>query len=56
MVGEWSLATVDCAKWLNGYGTGSRFDGTFPGSYVMGSCVGQDDIYNSTIWTPEYKK
>lgn len=29
MVGEWSLATVDCAKWLNGYNAGARFDGTF---------------------------
>lgn len=24
LVGEWSLATTDCAKWLNGYNTSSR--------------------------------
>jgi glucan 1,3-beta-glucosidase len=60
MVGEWSLATTDCAKWLNGYGSGARFDGTFPpgsGSEhtALGSCVGQEDIHNTTIWTQEYK-
>jgi hypothetical protein len=56
MVGEWSLATTDCAKWLNGYNAGSRFDGTFlPGVPALGTCVGQNDITNKTIWTPEYK-
>lgn len=65
MVGEWSLATTDCARWLNGYNVGSRFDGSFfhpPGTPIpkdtpppLGQCRGQEDIHNSTIWTPEYK-
>jgi len=58
MVGEWCLATTDCAKWLNGYGSGARFDGTFPkpgSGPVLGSCLGQENIHNKTIWTPEYK-
>lgn len=60
MVGEWSLATTDCAKWLNGYNTGSRYDGTFPpgvvAAPVLGQCEGYNDMKNQTIWTQEYKK
>lgn len=58
MVGEWSLATTDCARWLNGFGAGARFDGSFPhpgAQPVLGSCVGQDNLHNKTIWTPEYR-
>ncbi|OCB84685.1 glycoside hydrolase family 5 protein [Sanghuangporus baumii] len=43
IVGEWSTANTDCAKWLNGRGIGSRWDGTwFPqqGTPVLGSCAG----------------
>ncbi|KAL5486001.1 hypothetical protein ACEPAI_7045 [Sanghuangporus weigelae] len=43
VVGEWSTANTDCAKWLNGRGVGSRWDGTwFPqqGTTVLGSCAG----------------
>jgi glucan 1,3-beta-glucosidase len=29
VIGEWSLAKTDCTKWLNGRGTGARWDGTF---------------------------
>ncbi|KAJ1675171.1 hypothetical protein EV182_001785 [Spiromyces aspiralis] len=29
VTGEWSLATSDCAKWLNGFGNGARWDDTF---------------------------
>lgn len=38
IVGEWSLASTDCAKYLNGRGVGSRYDGTYPGSYYVGTC------------------
>ena len=31
----------DCAKYLNGRGVGSRYDGTFPGSTRVGSCAGK---------------
>lgn len=40
IVGEWSNAITDCAKYLNGRGIGSRYDGTYPGSSKMGSCKG----------------
>ncbi|KAH9973194.1 glycoside hydrolase family 5 protein [Lactifluus volemus] len=40
VVGEWSPAMTDCAKYLNGRGTGSRYDGSYPGSSRVGSCTG----------------
>lgn len=43
IVGEWTGAQTDCAKWLNGLGTGARYDGTFTGSTtVYGSCETKD--------------
>ena len=43
VVGEWSAAYTDCAKWLNGYATGSRLQGEFGGSPYIGNC-GQKDV------------
>ncbi len=40
VVGEWTPAANDCAKYLNGRGTGARFDGSLPGSTRVGSCTG----------------
>ncbi|KAG6910487.1 hypothetical protein DXG01_009906 [Tephrocybe rancida] len=40
IVGEWTPAATDCAKYLNGRGIGSRYDGSFPGSSRVGSCTG----------------
>ncbi|KIM47526.1 glycoside hydrolase family 5 protein [Hebeloma cylindrosporum] len=40
VVGEWTPAANDCAKYLNGRGVGSRFEGSFPGSTRVGSCTG----------------
>lgn len=40
MVGEWSLATSDCARYLNGRGIGARRDGTYPGFPSYGTCDG----------------
>lgn len=40
VVGEWTPAANDCAKYLNGRGVGSRYDGTYPGSTRVGSCQG----------------
>ncbi|PGH17941.1 hypothetical protein AJ79_00840 [Helicocarpus griseus UAMH5409] len=37
-VGEWSAARTDCAKYLNGRGVGSRFDGSFHGGAPSGAC------------------
>ncbi|KAI7866603.1 glycoside hydrolase superfamily [Spinellus fusiger] len=57
MVGEFSLATNDCAKYLNGVGKGTRYDGTLdpnhPESACPGcTCVGSEDWKS---WTKEYK-
>lgn len=46
VVGEWTGAQTDCAKWLNGLGKGARYDGTFPGSSKVGSCDGK---YTGTV-------
>ena len=40
VVGEWSPAATDCAKYLNGRGIGSRYNGTYSGSKRVGSCTG----------------
>ncbi|KAH6917044.1 exo-beta-1,3-glucanase [Coprinopsis sp. MPI-PUGE-AT-0042] len=40
LVGEWTPARTDCAKYLNGRGIGSRYEGTYPGSTRVGSCAG----------------
>ncbi len=53
VVGEWSPAAHDCAKSLNGRGLGSRYDGTFPGSSRVGSCVGLTG--SASTFSPEYK-
>ena len=43
VVGEWSGALTDCARWLNGLGKGARYDGTLDveGVSVVGSCNGK---------------
>lgn len=46
VVGEWTGAQTDCAKWLNGLGKGARYDGTLAGSSVVGSCNGK---YTGTV-------
>lgn len=38
IVGEWTGAQTDCARWLNGLGKGARYDGTFPSSSYNGDC------------------
>lgn len=51
-VGEWTGAMTDCAKYLNGYGRGARYDGTFPGSQYVGSC---DKPRNIDAWDDDFK-
>ena len=46
VVGEWTGAQTDCAKWLNGLGKGARYDGTLAGSSYVGSCDGK---YTGTV-------
>lgn len=43
-LGEWTAAENDCAYWLNGFGKGARYDGSFPGSYYIGSCTNENTI------------
>ncbi|CDO68922.1 Glycoside Hydrolase Family 5 protein [Trametes cinnabarina] len=40
IVGEWTPAATDCAKYLNGRGVGARYDGSYSGSTRVGSCTG----------------
>lgn len=47
VVGEWTGAQTDCAKWLNGLGKGARYDGTLSGSTgYNGNCDGK---YEGTV-------
>ncbi|KAK7676565.1 hypothetical protein QCA50_020489 [Cerrena zonata] len=38
LVGEWSAALTDCARWLNGVGKGARWSGDLDGVSKIGSC------------------
>lgn len=48
VVGEWSAAMTDCAKWLNGVGRGARLDNTFEGNGVIGQCRFSNDYSKMT--------
>jgi len=49
VVGEWSLATTDCAQYLNGYRVGTRFEGQLPDTWRLGSCEGESDPNTYTL-------
>ncbi|KAI0785373.1 exo-beta-1,3-glucanase [Irpex lacteus] len=53
IVGEWTPAPTDCAKYLNGRGVGARYDGSFSGSTRVGSCTGKTGNRNS--FSSDYK-
>ncbi|KAI9299177.1 glycoside hydrolase [Neoconidiobolus thromboides FSU 785] len=56
MCGEFSVASNDCGKWLNGIKLGSRYDGTYDGDSAICeqcSCEGKDDV---SKFTNEYKQ
>ncbi|KAF2116131.1 glycoside hydrolase superfamily [Lophiotrema nucula] len=53
IIGEWSGAMTDCAKYLNGYKAGNRMEGSFPGSWKIGSCTGKSGKVST--WTQAYK-
>jgi glucan 1,3-beta-glucosidase len=44
--------TSDCAKYLNGFGIGARYDGTYPGTSFVGECGWQNDL---SQWPASYK-
>ena len=54
VVGEWTPAPTDCARYLNGRGVGARFDGTFPGSPRLGNCA--DFTGSASNFSPDYKR
>ncbi|TIB74891.1 cellulase [Wallemia mellicola] len=53
ITGEWSLATTDCARYLNGRGIGARYDGSYSGSSYVGSCQGKTG--DGSDWSEEYR-
>ncbi|RAQ42562.1 glucan 1 [Aspergillus flavus] len=38
IVGEWTGAVTDCAKYLNGKGNGARYDGSYAADKAIGDC------------------
>ncbi|GME95913.1 unnamed protein product [Ambrosiozyma monospora] len=59
IVGEWSAALTDCARWLNGLGRGARYDNTFQGAGYIGSCdgyyIGNESVFSGETWN-NYRK
>jgi len=53
IVGEWTPAATDCAKYLNGRGVGARYDGTMAGSTRTGSCTGLTG--SASTFSADYK-
>lgn len=57
--GEWSLAVNDCGYWLNGVGSGSRYEGTFPpgGKFPAGISPTGCDVWNDwQAWNQTMKE
>lgn len=52
-MGEWSAALTDCAKHLNGFASGSRFDGSYPETSYVSSCAGKSGQVST--WSQEWK-
>lgn len=52
VVGEWSAALSDCARWLNGVGRGARWSGDYDNSPYIGSC---DEFTEFSNW-PDWQK
>jgi glucan 1,3-beta-glucosidase len=54
IVGEWTPAMTDCAKYLNGRGVGARYDGSISrGAHRYGSC--DDKTGQGSSFSQEYK-
>lgn len=57
LVGEFSLATTDCTVYLNGFGVGTRWNGTFPGFPKLGECgQGDEGGIESAGFSSEYRQ
>ncbi|GMG30375.1 unnamed protein product [Ambrosiozyma monospora] len=59
IIGEWSAALTDCARWLNGLGRGARYDNTYQGAGYIGSCdgyyIGNKSVFSGETWN-NYRK
>lgn len=63
MVGEFSMATNDCGKYLNGVGLGTRYEGTYQEAGqeesrrkpVCPTCTNCTLVEDWRHWTDEYK-
>ena len=54
IVGEWTPAMTDCAKYLNGRGNGARYDGSIgPGAPSYGSC--NDKTGSGASFSQDYR-
>jgi aryl-phospho-beta-D-glucosidase BglC (GH1 family) len=53
IVGEWTPAATDCAKYLNGRGRGARYDGTFNSAPYAGACSAKTG--SGANFSPNYK-
>ena len=53
IVGEWTPAATDCAKYLNGRGRGARYDGNYEGALKTGDCSSKTG--SGATFSPEYK-
>ncbi|EJD00408.1 exo-beta-1,3-glucanase [Fomitiporia mediterranea MF3/22] len=56
IVGEWSPASTDCARYLNGRRQdlqGARYDGTYPDSTFVGLCLGKSG--SAKYFSDDYK-
>ncbi|KAF2657878.1 glycoside hydrolase family 5 protein [Lophiostoma macrostomum CBS 122681] len=53
IVGEWSGAMTDCAKYVNGFMAGNRYEGSWEGSWRVGSCAGLSGEVGG--WSEEWK-
>ncbi|KIY44033.1 glycoside hydrolase [Fistulina hepatica ATCC 64428] len=54
IMGEWSTAVTDCAKWLNGRGVGARWDGTYSeGMQALDNCSNYTGSYSG--FSADYK-
>jgi len=53
IIGEWTTAPNDCAKWLNGRGRGSRYEGQYDGEPYTGSCYSR--TFDADRFSDTYK-
>lgn len=51
-----SLALTDCAKWLNGFGRGARYDGTYQADRPVDPVRGCRLESDYARWTPGYRQ